>query len=112
MCKEEGRISRLNPVRISLKLEVPVTEKVRVNTSCIEQGTAVTKGEWQERKLSERDKGLKWYDFTIDSLQVSGLISEMKYMQLNEGSMAAADALDGVDVPQFEVDNNVENNVE
>lgn len=108
--KEDGRIGRLNHVAPVVSCKPPKSEFVRVSTTSLRQGTAVTLGEWTERPLSERDKGLKWYDFTIDSLNESGLISELRYMQMNEGSIAAADALDAVDVPQVDVNNNVNEN--
>lgn len=77
--------------------KVPTTEKVQVVSNSFENGLAQTKVEWVDQKLAERDKGLKWYDFSLDALVASGAVADLKFSQLNQTGLGVADSFDSVE---------------
>lgn len=77
-----------------------------IETSALENGILVKKVETVTKKVADRDKGFTWYDFSIDSLSASGMLSQMAFSQLEQGSIAAADALDAI---SFDNNNDVNN---
>lgn len=68
----------------------------QVDNSILKDGVLTTVSEQRKCKLADRDRGFKWYDFSIDSLAASGMLSQASFMQLEQGSIAAADALDAI----------------
>lgn len=101
MAKTYSRMSHAERIARSTELtpEVPQFSDVyyeQVDNSILKDGVLTTVSEQRKYKLADRDKGFKWFDFSIDSLAASGMLSQASFMQLEQGSIAAADALDNI----------------
>lgn len=104
-----SHVQRLRDASFDVKVDTLPDEEVVVQAAdeLDGQGRKITKTEIVKRKLSERDKGLRWFDFSIDSLAMSGAIGNLQFSQLEGDRMDMADKIDGIDVS-----NMVETNVE
>lgn len=101
MAKTYSRMSHAERIARSTELtpDVPKFSDVyyeQVDNSILKDGVLTVVSEQRKCKLADRDKGFKWYDFSIDSLAASGMLSQASFMQLEQGSLAAADALDNI----------------
>lgn len=71
-------------------------EDVDVCTVNLEDGIAVKSVELKRVKVSERNQGLKWQDFSIDSLSAVGAAGNLEFSQLMGDRMKLADDLDRI----------------
>lgn len=101
MAKTYSRMSHAERIARSTELAPEVSKfsdvyYEQVDNSILKDGVLTVVSEQRKCKLADRDKGFKWYDFSIDSLAASGMLSQASFMQLEQGSIAAADALDAI----------------
>lgn len=85
--------------RIEYEDKDPGTESIEVQTPVLVNGVKSVRKEIKTQKCTDRVKGLNWYDFSIDSLCMTGAIANQTFSQLNANSVELADSLDG-QVPQ------------
>ena len=82
-----------------------------VSTSELVDGVLVKKNELKKVDTTERNKGLNYWDFSVDSLSASGAIADLKFSQLSGDRMDIADSI-GVQADNMSVVDNNDKNIE
>lgn len=100
----------LDNARISrnfTKYKYPTGVQKTFDEVSIEDGVKVTKSTTKTVKFKDINKGLKWYDYSIDSLEVSGAIGMLNSSQLVSNPLTQADIL--IDKANV-IENSLQNN--
>lgn len=96
-----------DPIEIKIdRLPNEITELVPVST--LKNGVKVTVLESRVSKISDRDKGLKWYDFSLDSLAASGAIGGLNFVSLDGDRLGIADHMSTISIEVKDDDKNIE----
>ena len=90
----------------------PTTINSVVVTTDIDKGVSIKRSELRTINKSDLNKGLKWYDFSIDSLAASGMLNEMSFSTLSESSVDVADRIDVISQQIGQSMNNNKINIE
>ena len=92
---------------------LPNTVTEILETRDFKDGKMVIKRELVTKKLSDRDKDFKWYDFSLESLQFRGMLNQATFSQLSDSSMSVADRIDVISAQIGEsMNNNNNTNIE
>lgn len=92
--------------------KAPSTIDCEVVTNDIVRGVSIKKTERRTINKSDLNKGLCWYDFSIDSLAASGMLNEMSFSTLSEGGVNVADRIDVISQQIGQSMNNNNTNIE
>ena len=83
------------------------SEELKVVTEVsLDNGVKITKSQLKTEKFADRNKGLRWYDFSIDSLQLCGAVSNLGFSMFTTNGF---DAVDKLDRYAYSVENKVNN---
>lgn len=89
------------------KYKYPTGVQKTFDEVSIEDGVKVTKSTTKMVKFKDMNRGLKWYDYSIDSLEISGAIGMLNSSQLVSNPLTQADILiDNANVIEANLNNN------
>lgn len=90
------RMQNRNCGRIVDVVALPTEYIESIQTVTLENGVRVVKSESVKKKFADRDRCLKWYDFSLDSLALSGMLGNASFMTLSDSTLSMADHIDGI----------------
>ena len=73
--------------------QYPSTEEQIVRDTALDNGTKVVKSVVKTVKVADKFKGLRWYDFGVETLEYTGAIANLKPSVLQQNTLAQADSL-------------------
>lgn len=85
---------------------LPTTYVEMVQTQSLKDGVIHTIIEPKTRNVADRDNGLKYTDFSIDSLQFAGALSNAQFSQFSGDRLGMADDIDFAAAALTGVNNN------